>query len=77
VTVQLPAPVEVKEVAFTTEHPAVPLFVTLKAYVPEPVPPDAVSEMAVLKVPLVEVNCTAACVALPIVTVVARDAFAK
>ena len=77
VTVQLPAPEEVNDGPIAREQPAVPASVTLYEKSPIPVPPEATNRMLVLCVPLVDVNVTAACVALLILTVVATELATK
>ena len=77
VTVHVPAPEEVNDGPIATEQPAVPESVTLYEKSPVPVPPDAASEIFVLNVPDVEVNVTAACEALLILTVVAAELATK
>jgi hypothetical protein len=75
--VQLPAPEEVNDGPIATEQPAVPESVTLYEKSPVPVPPEAANKMLVLYVPLVDVNETADCVALIMVTVVAAELATK
>jgi hypothetical protein len=77
VTVHVPAPEEVNDGPIATEQPAVPESVTLYEKSPVPVPPEAANKMFVLYVPLVDVNETADCVALIMITVVAAELATK
>jgi hypothetical protein len=77
ITVQLPAPDDLNVVAEGKVQPAVPALETLNEYEPDPVPPEALNEIFVLNVPEVDVSVTNACVALPMVTVVATELATK
>ena len=73
VTVHVPAPLDLNDVDVANEHPALPASVTAYEYPPVPVPPEAANEILVLNVPEVEVSVTTACVALPMLPVVATE----